>query len=76
MTEALKGKTLSEAEALFRAFRDLATGRLAVGEADGLGDLALFAGVYDFPQRVKCVTLPWHAARAALAGDLRTVSTE
>jgi len=77
MTEVLKGKTPVEAEALFESFHDLVTGRSR--EASGaptLGKLAAFSGVCEFPIRVKCATLVWHALRAALGGDGQSVSTE
>ena len=78
MTESLKGKTLAEAEALFRSFRQLVTGPpdQDAGEATGLGKLAVFSGVREFPVRVKCATLPWHTLQAALEGQEKTVSTE
>jgi nitrogen fixation NifU-like protein len=75
MTEALKGKTRAEAEALFRRFHDLLTGAES-GEGPGLGKLEAFAGVREFPIRVKCATLPWHTFRAALQGETTPVSTE
>lgn len=75
MTETLKGKTRAEADAIFAEFHDLVTGK---GEADPeqLGKLAVFAGVSEFPARVKCATLCWHTARAALEGREEPVSTE
>lgn len=74
MTQILKGKSAQEAEALFTRFHDLVTGQ---GEgADELGKLAVFAGVSEFPLRVKCATLAWHAMRAALRGEEQAVSTE
>lgn len=78
MTEALAGKTRTEAETLFRAYQDLVTGRIEGGDprAGGLGKLAVFAGVSEFPMRVKCATLCWHTARAALDGREEPVSTE
>lgn len=77
MTEALKGKTLEEAEALFRSFHELVTGEPgAVDAGDGLGKLAAFSGVREFPVRVKCATLAWHTLRAALDEQARPVSTE
>ena len=78
MTEALKGKTREEAEALFERFHDLITGRDGHGEpgAADLGKLTVFSGVREFPVRVKCATLPWHTLRAALSGAETTVSTE
>src|SRR5437879_12387776 len=53
MTESLKGKTRAEAEALFRKFHDMLTGKSA-DEDSRLGKLAVFGGVKDFPVRVKC----------------------
>jgi nitrogen fixation NifU-like protein len=79
MTESLKGKTLAQAEALFKSFRQLVTGSpdQDAGEAPGLGKLAVFSGVREFPVRVKCATLPWHTLQAALEGhEEKTVSTE
>src|SRR5881396_3458223 len=77
MTESLKGKTKAEAEALFKRFHALLTEEpdAAAGEP-GLGKLAVFSGVREFPVRVKCATLPWHTFRAALEGAAKTVSTE
>jgi len=43
---------------------------------DGLGKLAVFEGVREFPSRIKCATLPWHTLRAALSGAREPVSTE
>jgi len=77
MTETLKGKTLAEAETLFKRFHDLVTtGADPRPDAASVGKLAVFAGVHEFPARVKCATLAWHTFHAALAGDEKTVSTE
>jgi nitrogen fixation NifU-like protein len=77
MTETLKGKTRTEAEAIFKAFHELVAGDSgpAVAAPD-LGKLAVFSGVREFPIRVKCATLAWHTLRAALEGKAKTVSTE
>jgi nitrogen fixation NifU-like protein len=76
MTEAVKGKSETEAQALFALFHGLVTGDQPVAPDDPrLGKLVVFAGVRDFPVRVKCATLAWHTLRAALSGD-ETVSTE
>ena len=75
MTQMLKGKTEAEAEALFTKFHDLVTGHTG-GTGEELGKLAVFAGVSEFPLRVKCATLAWHALRAALHGDQEAISTE
>ncbi|HKW47722.1 MAG TPA: SUF system NifU family Fe-S cluster assembly protein, partial [Gemmatimonadaceae bacterium] len=73
MTEAVKGKTRSEADALFERFHKLVTGKLDV-EADAeakkaLGSLRALGGVSRFPIRVKCASMAWHALRSALHGD-------
>ncbi|MDX2170238.1 MAG: SUF system NifU family Fe-S cluster assembly protein, partial [Deltaproteobacteria bacterium] len=75
MTETLKGKTRAEAEQLFQEFHDLVTGKSDGADVDQLGKLAVFAGVSEFPARVKCATLCWHTARAALEGKEEPVST-
>ncbi len=74
MTQSLKGKSTADAEALFTRFHDLVTGH--GGDPESLGKLAVFAGVSEFPLRVKCATLAWHALRAALRGEQEAVSTE
>lgn len=73
MTEALKGKRVEEAERLFRAFHEMVAGS---GDGAALGKLAVFAGVREFPIRVKCATLPWHTLHAALQDAGSTVTTE
>jgi nitrogen fixation protein NifU and related proteins len=74
MTQSVKGKSAGEAEDLFGKFHDLVTGNSA--SADNVGKLAVFGGVSEFPLRVKCATLAWHALRAALRGEQDAVSTE
>ncbi len=79
MTEALKGKTLAEAEALFERFHRLITSdpsRAGQNADPGLGKLGVFSGVCEFPVRVKCASLPWHTLKAALEGQGVPVSTE
>jgi nitrogen fixation NifU-like protein len=76
MTQAVKGKTKAEAETLFNEFHRMATGELdEENEPNHLGKLKIFAGVRDFPARVKCATLSWHTMQAAL-NDQTEVSTE
>jgi nitrogen fixation NifU-like protein len=80
MTETVKGKTRPEAEILFERFHALITrdASRAAREtpAPELGKLAVFAGVSEFPVRVKCAALAWHTLKAALHGDATPVSTE
>jgi nitrogen fixation NifU-like protein len=78
MTDALKGKSRQEADALFDRFHRLVTSdpsKAAENTAPELGKLAAFAGVCEFPARVKCASLPWHTLKAALDGQ-GTVTTE
>jgi nitrogen fixation protein NifU and related proteins len=76
MTQAVKGKSKAEAEHLFQEFHSMVTGELnEETEANSLGNLKIFAGVREFPVRVKCATLPWHTLHAALNKD-EQVSTE
>jgi nitrogen fixation NifU-like protein len=75
MTGAVKGKTTAEAERLFHAFHDMVTG-CAEPDGAGLGKLAAFAGVRQFPSRVKCANLAWHTLHAALGSSAEPVSTE
>jgi len=76
MTTAVKGKTRAEAVALFQCFHQLVTGRLDPSETETLGKLAVFSGVSQFPIRVKCASLSWHAMKAALEQPGERVTTE
>ena len=77
MTESLKGKTQEEVEALFQNFHDVVTGKENSAQSiEKLGKLAVFAGVQEFPVRVKCATLAWHTVKAALENQDEAVSTE
>lgn len=68
MTTAVKGKTREEARKVFESFHRMMTG--SGGPADDLpAKLAVFAGVREFPMRVKCATLGWHALKTALEGE-------
>ena len=74
MTEAVKGKTTEEAQKIFEDFHRVLIGEAEVGDVD-LGKLEALSGVREFPVRIKCATLAWHAFRAALKGE-EQVSTE
>lgn len=78
MTESVKGKPVAEARALFERVHALLTAPHGEGAAlaEGLGKLAVFAGVSEFPMRVKCASLSWHTFLAALSGRDETVRTE
>ncbi len=73
MTEAIKGLREDEALRLLAGIRAMLTG----GETDvEPGKLAALAGVREFPQRIKCATLPWHTLAAALRNARTPVATE
>jgi nitrogen fixation NifU-like protein len=76
MTTAVKGKTRKEAEDLFVRFHRMVTGSLDPSEAQSLGKLAALGGVSEFPVRIKCASLSWHALRTALDQPNAVVSTE
>ena len=76
MTDAVRGKTLNEARQLFEQFLNLVTDDVADVDGAALGKLAVFAGVRDYPTRVKCASLAWHTLRAAVADRHETVTTE
>ncbi len=75
MTQSIKGKTKEQAKELFEHFHRTVTGT-ANGDGSDLGKLTVFAGVSEFPTRVKCATLAWHTLQAALEGSQESVSTE
>ena len=76
MTQAVKGKRKEQVENLFQEFHSMVTGELnEETEENNLGNLKIFAGVREFPVRVKCATLPWHTLHAALNKEAQ-VSTE
>jgi nitrogen fixation NifU-like protein len=74
MTDAVKGKTLEEVEALFQKVHKMLTGEKI--DTEKMGKLAVFSGVCEFPMRVKCATLAWHTLKAALNGEHDATSTE
>jgi nitrogen fixation NifU-like protein len=77
MTATIKGKTKQEVEKLFDEFHRMVKGELnPQTDPNHLGRLAIFAGVCEFPARVKCASLSWHTVRAALEGVAEPVSTE
>jgi nitrogen fixation protein NifU and related proteins len=76
MTEIIKDKTEAEAEALFKTFHEMTTGKSEDIQLESVGKLAVLAGVRDYPARVKCATLAWHTLDAALKNQQQPVSTE
>ncbi len=76
MTGAVKGKTVAEAEELFARFHRLVTEGPEAVKSVELGKLAALSGVCEFPTRVKCASLVWHALQHALAAKGDVVTTE
>ena len=76
MTEAVKGRPETEVRELFQHFHELMTVDDVEPDPETLDKLAVFAGVREFPVRVKCATLAWHTLVAALDGSNGDVTTE
>ena len=77
MTQTVKGKTGEEARSIFGEFHRMVTGELdEEATENNLGRLKIFAGVREFPARVKCASLSWHTLHAALTGEDAAVTTE
>jgi nitrogen fixation NifU-like protein len=77
MTDAIKGRSVGEATALFDRFHQMITSSFdRPVEDEGLGKLAAFAGVREFPVRIKCASLAWHTLKAALTDSHQPVKTE
>jgi nitrogen fixation NifU-like protein len=75
MTNAVKGKSLTQALEMRDEFQQLLTGQLDESHPHHLGRLTILSGVREYPVRVKCATLAWHTLAAALQGQTET-STE
>lgn len=73
MTETVQGMTCQAVLCLFDEFQELVTGQ---AEMQDPGKLSVFAGVRDYPTRIKCATLAWHTLRAAIEGRTETITTE
>ncbi|HEX9653991.1 MAG TPA: SUF system NifU family Fe-S cluster assembly protein [bacterium] len=76
MTTEIKGKTVEESRELFKRFQKVITGADPTADTSKLGKLAVFAGVREFPVRVKCAALAWHTLLAALEKKNDPISTE
>lgn len=76
LTEALRGKSVDEAQRLFERMRALFTDQGEQADLDALGKLAALGGVRQYPSRIKCANLSWHALHAALTQKSDAASTE
>jgi nitrogen fixation NifU-like protein len=75
MTERVKGNTVSDTLQLFDQVHQMLTGK-DEEPSDSMEKLAALAGVREYPSRVKCASLGWHALKSALTGDTDRISTE
>lgn len=76
MSEAIKGKSVQDAEALYSRFHNMLTGNEAGAGNDEPDKLAVLGGVKEFPTRIKCATLAWHTLKHALQKSEQPVTTE
>ena len=77
MTERVKGATIGESLALFEKVHHMLTeAGTDEAELNELGKLAALSGVREYPSRVKCASLAWHALKSALTATNEPVSTE
>ena len=77
MTEAIKGKKIAEARQLFEEFRKLLLKKLDPDhDSHHLGKLKVFSGIWQFPVRIKCASLPWYTMKAAIDGETGHTKTE
>ena len=77
MTTTIKGKTLEQAEEYFKIFHKIVTGEADAEETfDSVGKIAAFAGVAEFPVRVKCASLAWHTMHNAFGCKKETSTVE
>jgi nitrogen fixation NifU-like protein len=77
MTESIKGKSLKEVETLFERFQGMVTADSdTLPNTDQLGKLSVFAGVREYPARVKCAVLAWHTLRSAFRPEHKVATTE
>ena len=76
MTTSLKGRSVDEAQTLFREFQELLTKQLdPEKDPHSLGKLKIFSGIWRYPARVKCAALAWHTLNGAISRQ-QSVSTE
>lgn len=65
MSETLKDKSVEEAKLIINDFYELVKGE-APKDEEALGEAIAYAGVKDFPARIKCATLSWKAIEQAI----------
>jgi nitrogen fixation NifU-like protein len=68
LTQAVRGKTRAEVEALLRRFKAMMHGDAAAAADESLGELRALSGVARFPTRIQCATLAWGALDEILKG--------
>lgn len=68
MTERVKGVPVAQALELFDKVHELLTGARELDD-ETLDKLAALGGVREYPSRVKCASLAWHALRSAVGDE-------
>ncbi|MFK7824375.1 MAG: Fe-S cluster assembly sulfur transfer protein SufU [Oligoflexales bacterium] len=77
MTSSLKGKNISDARKLFTQFQKLLKGELnPATDSHDLGKLKIFSSIWQYPSRIKCAGLAWHAMNGALEQKIKSITTE
>lgn len=75
LTDTVVGMPVEDAQGFADALTARLTGKVT-GQSVDFGKLRALEGVREYPSRVKCATLAWHAMKSALANDKQTASTE
>ena len=80
MTDLMKGKSEKEAKEIIDKFLDMIKEKDDINtnllEEDEKTKLMSLGGVKNYPMRVKCATLSWHALSSALDDFQKDVTTE
>jgi nitrogen fixation NifU-like protein len=75
MTMELKGKSVENVRHIFQQFHDLLLGQPSTGSPALPPKLGIFSNIWQYPSRVKCAALSWHAMNGALNCSAK-ISTE
>ncbi|MCG8369751.1 MAG: SUF system NifU family Fe-S cluster assembly protein [Proteobacteria bacterium] len=76
MTDAVTGMTPAGADACFETITRRLTEDPGAPLPQGFDKLMALDGVREYPMRVKCATLAWHALHAALNDETAPATTE
>lgn len=76
MTTLVKGRRIAELQSVVNEFKNLITGQIEPEQVEKIGRLKIFAGVKNYPTRVKCAGLAWHTLEGALSEKVQVINTE